>query len=106
MKRSGRPTDSKKFHELRHLVRRVTELSYERYLGDILGMTTTTGQEENRPPKVHTKTLYSLLKHSKQYASGVAPLKLDGRTLSNDCEKSNVLTDNSSLFSAPNPRNA
>ena len=48
-------------------------------------MTTTTGQEENRPPKVNTKKLYSLLKYSKQDASGVAPLKLDGRTLSNDC---------------------
>ena len=32
-----------------------------------------------------------LLKHAKQDSSGVAPLKSDGRTLSDDCEKSNAL---------------
>ena len=35
--------------------------------------------------------MYSLIKHSKQDSSGVAPLKSDGRTPSDDCEKSNAL---------------
>ena len=45
------------------------------------------------PPKVNTKKMYSVsvLKHSKQDSSGVAPLKWDGRTLSDNCEKSNAL---------------
>ena len=40
---------------------------------------------------MNIKKMYSLLKHSKQDSSGVAPLKSDGRTLSDDCEKSNAL---------------
>ena len=44
--------------------------------------------------------------YSKQDSSGVAPLKSDGRTLCDDCEKSNALNRqfHSSLFSAPNPQ--
>ena len=83
-----------KFLEYKHLVRTVTDRAYERYLvhvGDILGINTTTEHEENRRPKVSTKKMYSLLKHSKQDSSGVATLKSDGRTLSDDCEKSNAL---------------
>ena len=68
----------KKF--LKNLVRRVTDMAYEHYLGDILGISTTTEQEENSPPKVNTKKIYLLFKHSKQDSSGVAPLKPDGRT--------------------------
>ena len=56
MKRSGRPNDTKKFLEYKHLVHRVIDRAYERYLGDILGINTTTQQEENSPPpKVNTK---------------------------------------------------
>ena len=74
---------------------------YERYLGDILGINTITEREENSPLKVNTKNMYSLLKHSKQDSSSVAPLKLDGRTLSDDCEKSNALNRQfQSVFSA------
>ena len=91
MKRSGRLNDTKKFLEYKHLVRMVTDRAYERYLGDILGINTTTEQEENSSPKVNTKKMYSLLKHSKQDSSAVDPLKSDGRTLSDDCEKSNAL---------------
>ena len=47
IKRSGRPNDTKKFQEYKHLVRRVTDRAYERYLGDILGINNTTDQEEN-----------------------------------------------------------
>ena len=33
----------------KHLVRRVTDIAYERYLGDILGINATTEQKENSP---------------------------------------------------------
>ena len=49
MKRSGRPNDTKKFQEYKHLVRRVTYMAYKHYLGDILRINTTTEQEENKP---------------------------------------------------------
>ena len=52
MKLSGRPNDTKKFLDYKHLVRRVTERAYEHYLGDILGINTITEQEENSPPKI------------------------------------------------------
>ena len=71
MKRSCRPNDPKKFFEYKHLVRRVTDMAYERYLGDILGINTTTEQEENSPPKLNTKKMYSLLKHSNQDSSPI-----------------------------------
>ena len=71
MKRSCRPNDPKKFLEYKHLVRRVTDMAYERYLGDILGINTTTEQEENSPPKLNTKKMYSLLKHSNQDSSPI-----------------------------------
>ena len=104
MKRSGRQNDKKKFQEYKHLVCSFTVRAYERYLGDILGMNTTTEQEENSPPKMNTKKMYSLLKHSKQESSGVAPLKPDGRTLSDDCEKSNALNRQfQSVFSPKSP---
>ena len=104
MKRSGRPNDTKKFLEYKHLVRSGTDRAYERYLYDILGINTTTEQEKNSPPKVNTKKMYSLLKHLKQDSSGVAPLKSDGRSLSDDCEKSNALNRQfQSVFSPKSP---
>ena len=51
MKRSGKPSDSTKFHEYKHLVRRVTDRAYERYLGDILGLNATDSPEKKSPPK-------------------------------------------------------
>ena len=48
--------------------------------------------------------MYSLLKHSKQDSSSVAPLKSDGTTLSDDCEKSNALNKHfQSVFSPKSP---
>ena len=57
---SGRLNDIKKFQQYKHLARRVTDRAYERYLGDILGINTTSEQVENSPPKVNTKKMYSL----------------------------------------------
>ena len=103
MKRSGRPNDTN-ILQYKHLVRRVTDRAYERYLGDILKINTTTEQEEKSPLKVNTKKMYSLLKHSKQDSSGVTPLKSDGRTLSDDCEKSNAPNRQfQSVFSPKSP---
>ena len=106
MKRSGRPSDSKKFHEYKHLVRRVTDRAYERYLGDILGLNATDSPEKKSPPKVNTKKLYSLLKHSKQDSSGVAPIKSDGQTLSHERDKANALNRQFQSVLAPNHQNA
>ena len=65
--RSGGPYDQSKFLNYKHLVRRVSEKAYEKYLGDILGINyEITDQDVGEPPKVKNKKLYSLLKHSKQ----------------------------------------
>ena len=77
MKRSGRPNDTKVFQKYKHLIRRVTDRAYERYIGDILGINTTTEQKENSPPKVNIKKMFSLFKHSIKDSSGVTPLKSD-----------------------------
>ena len=43
------------------------------------------------PPKVKTKKLYSLLKHSKQDSGGIASLNKDGQTVSTETDKANTL---------------
>ena len=60
--RSGRLYDNNKFLEHKHLVRRVSERAYEKYLGDILGLNNDRDdQNMGEPPKVKTKnfTLFS-----------------------------------------------
>ena len=49
-----RPTDQKKFLEYKHLVRRVSEMSYEKYLRDILGLNQDYDVLDT-PAKVNTK---------------------------------------------------
>ena len=56
------------------------------------------------PPKVKTKNRYSLLKHSKQDSSGIAPLRKDGQTLLTETSKANALNDQfQSVFSPKTP---
>ena len=43
------------------------------------------------PPKVKTKKLYSLFKHSKQDSGGIASLKKDGQTVSTETDRANTL---------------
>ena len=77
--RSDRPYDQSRFIEFKHLVWRVSDRAYEKYLGDILCL--DNGQEDHnggQPPKVKTKKLYSLLDHSKQASSGIASFRNDG----------------------------
>ena len=73
--RSGIPGDRKKFLELKHLVRRISDRAYKKYLKDILGIN-NDDDDLDTPPKVKTKKLYSLLKHSKQDSSGIVSLKV------------------------------
>ena len=73
--RSGIPYDQKKFLEQKHLVRRISDRAYEKYLKDILGIN-NDDDDLDTPPKVKTKKLYSLLRHSKQNSSGIASLKV------------------------------
>lgn len=103
--RSGRPYDHNKFLEQKHLVRRVSERAYEKYLGDILGLNNERDdQNMGEPPKVKTKKLYSLLKHSKQDSGGIASLKKDGQTVSTETDKANTLNVQfQSVFSPKTP---
>ena len=88
--RSGRPDDQKKFLDQKHLVPRITDRAYEKYLKDILGI---YNEEDDLvdPPKVKTEKLYSLLKHSKQDSSGIASLKANNKTYTEDPDKANAL---------------
>ena len=52
--RSGRPDDQKKFLDQKHLVRRITDRAYEKYMKDILGIN-NDGDDLDDPPKVKTK---------------------------------------------------
>ena len=102
--RSGRPYDHNKFLEQKHLVRRVSERAYEKYLGDILGLKNETDdQNMGEPPKVKTKKLFSLLKHSKQDSGGIASLKKDGQTVSTEMDKANTLNVLFSQCLVPRP---
>ena len=63
--RSSRPYEQVKFLDCKYLVRRVSDKAYEKYLGDILGTNNEIpDQDVGELPKVKTKKLYSLLKHS------------------------------------------
>ena len=101
--RSGRPGDQKKFLDLKHLVRRITDRAYEMYLKDILGL---NNEEDDLdvPPKVKTKKLYSLLKHSKKDSSGIASLKANNISYTEDTDKANTLNGQfNSVFSPKSP---
>ena len=52
----------------------ITDRVYEKYLKDILGIH-NDGDDLDGPPKVKTKKLYSLLKHSKHDSNGITSLK-------------------------------
>ena len=103
--RSGRPYDQSRFIEYKHLVRRVSDRAHEKYLGDILGLNNDQeDQNGGESPKVKTKKLHSLLKHSKQDSRGIAPLRKDGQTLLTETAKANALNDQfQSVFSPQDP---
>ena len=88
--RSGRPDDQKKFLDQKHLVRRIIYRACKKYLNDILGLNYEKHDLE-APPKVKTKKMYSLLKHSKQDPSRIAVLKANTKTYTADTEKVNTL---------------
>ena len=80
--RSGRPYYQSKFIDYKHLVRRISDKAYEKYLGDILGINNEIpDQDVGELPKVKTKKLYSLLKLSKQDSNDIALLKKNCQTL-------------------------
>ena len=101
--RSCIPVDENKFLEYKHLVRRVSEFAYEKYVGGILGLQ-QEAEDPDTPTKVNTKKLYSLLKHSKQDISGITLLKANGRTFTSDAGKANTLNQQfQSVFSPKSP---
>ena len=89
--RSGRPYDQSKFLDYKPLVRQVSDKAYEHYLGDILGINNEISDHDvGEPPKVKTKKLHSLLKHSKQDSSCIASLKKAGQTLLTETGKTST----------------
>ena len=103
--RFGRPYDQSKFLYYKQLVRRVSEKAYEKCLGDILRINNEIpDQDVGEPPKVKTKKLYSLLKHTKQDSNGIAPLKKDSQTLLTEVGIGNALNDQfQSVFNPKTP---
>ena len=100
--RSCRHTDQNKLLEYKHLVRRVSEMAYEKYMGDILGIQQES-DDLDTPTKVNTKKLYSLLKVSKQDNSGITPLTANGQTFTH-ADKANTLNQQfQSVFSQKSP---
>ena len=80
--RPGRPYDLSKFSEHKHLVWLVSDKACEKFLGEILGLNTDNlDHDVGTPPKVKTKTLYFLLKHSKQDSTGIVPLRKGAQIL-------------------------
>ena len=77
------------------------ERAFEKYRGDILGLNNEMGdQNMGESPKVKTKKLYSLLKHSE----GIYSLKKDGQTVSTETDKANTLNVQfQSVFSPKTP---
>ena len=101
--RSGRSDDQKKFLDHKHLVRRITDRAYEKYLKDILRLNNEE-DDPDAPPKVKTKKLYPLLKHSKQDSSGIASLKANNKSYTEDTDKANTLNGQfNSVFSPKSP---
>ena len=101
---SGRPYDQTKFLDYKYLVKRVSDKAYEKYLGDILGINNEiSGQDVGELLMVKTKKFYSLLKHSKQDSTGIAPLKKDCRTLLTETGKANALNDQFQSVFSPKP---
>ena len=81
----------------------MSERAYEKYIGDILGLNQET-DDLDTPPKVNTKKLYTLLKHSKQDSIGISSLKATGKTLSSEPDKANALNlQFQSVFSPKSP---
>ena len=103
--RSGRPYDQSKFLDYKHLFRRVSDKTYEKYIGDILGVNNEISILcVGEPPKVKTIKLYSLLKHSKQDSNDIVPLTKDGQTLLTEVGKANALNEQfQSVFSPKTP---
>ena len=101
--KSRSPENTQAYKNIKHLARKETKLAYKKYLEDILN----TGQTENTQHKgFNSKRLYTLLKHSRQDSTSVAPLKRDGISYQDDTKKATILNDQfRSVFSPKSPLN-
>ena len=85
-RKSGKPADRKMFLNLKHLFRKSIKLSYQSYLGDI--------HDVDHTSKPNTKkTLFTLLKHSKQDSVYVAPLRKHNSVHQDDPTKATILNE-------------
>ena len=94
---------TRKISYTKNSVRRITDMAYEKYLKDILGITNEVN-DIDAPPKVKTRKLYSLLKHSQQDSSGIASLNANNKTNTEDLDKANTINGQfNSVFSPKSP---
>ena len=107
--RSGRPYDQSRFIEYKHLVRRVSDRAYEKYLGDILGLNNDQeDQTGGEPPMVKTKKncihCSSIPNRTPVAYLFFLSLRKDGQTLLTETAKANALHDQfQSVFSPKTP---
>ena len=101
---SGRPYDQSRFTEYKHLVRRVSDRAYEKYLGDILGfINEKEDQDGGEPPKSKPKS-FTRCSSTPSRTSGIAPLRKNGQNLLTQTGKANALNYQfQSVFSPKTP---
>ena len=72
-----------KFKDLKKKVQREIRKNYENYIEDLIDPSLDKGN----------KKLWSMVKRIRKGSSGVGPLKVDGKLISDSKEKANVLND-------------
>jgi hypothetical protein len=89
---------SQHYRSLKAFVQRAIRKAYWQYIEGII----TSNNEEESPAT--DKRFWRYVKHQKQEAQGVAPLKKDGKLVDDPTEKANILnTQFQSVFSPRNP---
>ena len=89
--------------KLKHQCRKETKMTFQRYLEDILNVTTPTPADKYQNHKPKNKKLYSLLKHSRQDSVGIDTLKKN--TIgAEDQDKATILNEQfQSVFTSKAP---
>ena len=88
---------SKHYRSLKALIQRSTRKAYWQYIEGIIN-------SENDESPTKDKKFWRYVKHQRQEAQGVAPLKKEGKLVDDPVEKANILNNQfQSVFSPRNP---
>ncbi|MCW4309234.1 MAG: reverse transcriptase domain-containing protein [Candidatus Thiodiazotropha endolucinida] len=101
--KTSKTADSrKKFLKIKHSVKRQIKVSYENYLQGILGINSSSDNDQDQVQSDFSrKRLFSLLKNSKQDSQGISLLKEGEYTYTTNVDKANSLNRQfRSVFSA------